>query len=568
MNISLIALNARYTHSCPAIFYVRNVFEKRLPAAAINLCQLTINDPYYETLLKITGNAAEVVCFSVYIWNVTMVARLVADLRKVAPQVPIILGGPEAASMALEALAPGVTVVRGEVEGLGDDFFRDLAGGSLKAEYRAAPGRPFAMPYRDADFAPYLDNRNIYYESSRGCPFACTYCLSSVERGVRNLDLDRVEEELRLILAHRPMIVRFVDRTFNAVPERALALWRFLLKQPVDTAFHFEIAPDLFTQEMLDFLAAVPPGRFQFEIGLQSTNPETLAAVNRKMDLDHARHNIRRLLAADNIHLHLDLILGLPFETEESFQASFNDVFALAPHYIQMGLLKALPGTKISEEKAAYSIISSDTPPYSVLATRWLPHARLRSLYLLGECVEAFYNNRFFRATFAYLRKVEADPFAFFAQLFARCTREGFFELAKTQALMAKILFLLGGERHDRALFHELLCYDWLKSGQHTLPEFLNPDSLREIKDHLWHRLPESLEPLYEKRTRREFFKRTIFYRFSGELLAELGFSAPEGGFLAFLPAQDDGVHGLRRTVLVDAGSPELGYAGAGSPEK
>ncbi|MDH5525455.1 MAG: DUF4080 domain-containing protein [Desulfobulbaceae bacterium] len=549
MKISLIAFNARYTHSSPAIFYVRNVLEAALPEAAVTLQQLTINDPYYETLLKLTATRPDFFCFSVYIWNVGYVNKLLRDIGQVLPATPIILGGPEATFMDRAELPVGCTIVRGEVEGLGADFFADLKGGKLKPEYQAAAGRPFAMPYRAEDFDRFLANRNIYYESSRGCPFGCTYCLSSVARGVQNLELAQVEAELSVILAHQPNIIRFVDRTFNASAARALALWRFLLAQPGATTFHFEIAPDLFTEEMLDFLATVEPGRFQFEIGLQSTNPETLAAVNRTMDLDRARHNIERLLAADNIHLHLDLILGLPFEDKASFARSFNDVFAMRPHYVQMGLLKTLPGTAISKKKEEFGIISSGAAPYSVLATRWLDHSVMAELYLLGECVEAFYNNRFFRATFSYLRKQEENYFAFFAELLALCKRENFFELAKTQALMARILWRLADSRSDRELLVELLRYDWFRSGQHILPDFLEAASMKELKDQLWHRLPESVPPYFAKRDRREFFKRTIFYRFNKELYPEVGLESREG-CLAFLAGPSVGVHNLKRTVF------------------
>ena len=550
MRISLIAFNARYTHSSPAIFYVRNVLEKALPKADVSLLSLTINDPYYETLLKLTATRPDFFCFSVYIWNVDYVTKLLGDIGRVLPDTPIILGGPEATFMDRDDLPSDCTIVRGEVEGLAVDFFADLASGNLKPEYQAVSGQPFAMPYKEDDFAQHLVNRNIYYESSRGCPFGCTYCLSSVSRGVQNLDLDKVEAELRVLLKHNPKIIRFVDRTFNASAIRALALWRFLLAQPGSTTFHFEIAPDLFTEEMLDFLATVPPGRFQFEIGLQSTNSETLAAVNRTMDLARARHNITRLLAADNIHLHLDLILGLPFEDKKSFARSFNDVFALSPHYVQMGLLKTLPGTSISKSKEEFGIISSSVAPYSVLATKWIDHATMADLYLLGECVEAFYNNRFFRATFAYLRKKEDNSFALFEELLGLCKRENFFELAKTQALMAKILLLLAVDRSDRELLGELLRYDWLKSGQHLLPDFLGGESMKEIKDILWHRLPESVPPYFDKRGRRDFFKRTGFYRFKDELYLEVGLGDRQG-YLGFLSAQTVGVHKLKETVFL-----------------
>ena len=540
MQISLVTLNARYSHSCPALFHVRNVLARALPESRLMLHQFTINDPYYQTLVRITGDQPQAICFSVYIWNADYTMRLVADLRRALPQVPIILGGPEATFMALDSLPAGCTVVRGEVEGLDGDFSRDLAAGSLQAEYQAASAPQFAMPYRESDFAAYLANRNIYYESSRGCPFSCSYCLSSVGQGVRYRELAEVERELAQILVHGPKIIRFVDRTFNALPERALAIWRWLLAQPGETLFHFEIAPDLFSEGMLAFLADVPPGRFQFEIGLQSTNPATLAAVNRKMDLIKAGENIRRLVALGNIHLHLDLILGLPSETEATFRTSLNEAFAMAPHHLQMGLLKVLPGTAISRAAEEFGLVSSAAPPYSVLATRWLDHADLRRLYWLGECLEAFYNNRFFRNTLEYVRKRGEEPFAFFAQLLVICQAADFFALAKTQELMARMLVELARTRTDRELFCELVRFDWLVSGQRLLLPCLVAEPSKEIRDYLWRRLPEDLPPHYARLTRNEFLKRGIFARFSAVLLKAVGLAEGESsGYVCFLPEQE-----------------------------
>ncbi|OGQ85959.1 MAG: hypothetical protein A2464_03000 [Deltaproteobacteria bacterium RIFOXYC2_FULL_48_10] len=554
MQISLITLNARYSHSCPALFQVRNALAQALPESRLLLHQFTINDPYFQTLVRITGDQSRIFCFSVYIWNAEYTMRLVADLRRIMPEAVIILGGPEATFMA--SLPAGCTVVRGEVEGLGDDFFRDLAAGTLQAEYRGASAPPFSMPYRESDYAAHLENRNIYYESSRGCPFSCSYCLSSVEHGVRYRELAEVERELAEILAHKPKIIRFVDRTFNALPERALTIWRWLLAQPGQsekTLFHFEIAPELFNEEMLVFLAAVPQGRFQFEIGLQSTNQATLAAVNRRLDLGRVQENLGRLAAPGNIHLHLDLILGLPRETEATFRTSLNEAFAMAPHHLQMGLLKVLPGTQISRETEEFGLISSGTPPYSVLATRWLDHASLRRLYWLGECLEAMYNNRFFRNTLSYLRKNGEEPFGFFAQLLAVCQAADFFSCAKTQELMNRMLVELARTRPDRELFCELLRFDWLVSGQRILPPCFAAEPSREIRDYLWHRLPEELPPHYTRLTRNEFFKRGIFARFSGPLLKTVGLAEglAEGesspvGYVCFLPEQES-VAGYQR---------------------
>ncbi len=553
MQISLIALNARYVHSCLALFYVRNALLENLPASKIVLHQFTINDPYYQTLLRITEGNPQAVFFSVYVWNAQYVRRLLGDLSRVSPDLAIVLGGPEAEFIKHGGLPSRCTVIRGEVEGLASSFYEELINGELKNEYVASSGNPFAMPYKDEDFSIALKNRNIYYESSRGCPFACSYCLSSVEKGVRSLELEQVKTELAKILKNSPKIIRFVDRTFNASGKRAMDIWRFLMDQQGDTVFHFEIAPDLFDERLLAFLETVPVGRFQFEIGLQSTNPATLKAVNRTMDVGAATRNIAKLVAFDNIHLHVDLILGLPYETRESYEESFNEVFALDPHYIQMGLLKILPGTPISKAMGEFKMASCVWPPYEVLSTRWMDHETILYLYWFGECVEAFYNNRFFRTVFQYIRKVEQNPFVFFESLLAVCNKHNFFELAATQELMSKMLCALSETRPDQDLLHDLLRYDWLRCGHKFLPaHLLKEEPMNKARDLLWHRLPENYPPLFDHRTRSEFFKRSTFLKVSGRALQETGLSeSGEAGYVCFLPEETAGVLKFCKTVQI-----------------
>lgn len=551
MKILLVAFNARYTHSAPALFYLRNALEANLPGCMVTLRQHTINDPYHETLLTVASGRPEALFFSAYIWSAAVLQRLLIDLRQLLPDIPMVIGGPQAPHLDLPEHI-GCTVVHGPVEGLPPRFYDDLAAGRLLPEYRAENGVSFAMPYRPGDFAGELGNRSIYYESSRGCPFACSYCLSSIDRGVRHRELDAVKAELALILRHRPRVVRFVDRTFNAVPARALAIWQYLAALPGETVFHFEVAPDLFTPEMLEFLASLPAGRFQFEIGLQSTNPATLAAINRRTDLNRAHENIGVLAALNTIHLHVDLILGLPFETEESFQQSFNAAFAMAPHYIQMGLLKVLPGTPLAKQAGEYGLLHSAAPPYALLANRWLDQASLARLFWFGETVEAFHNNRYFRALFAYLRGVEPDLFAFFMNLSARCRRQGFFGRAKTQELLSGVLADLAATRPDRAVFLDLLRYDWLSCGHRFVPPHLEPLPLKETRDRLWRMLPEECPPLYDRLTRSEFLKRSIFACFAGPAIKVLGLrDADQAGIVCFLPGNESGVLQRLKTVLL-----------------
>jgi anaerobic magnesium-protoporphyrin IX monomethyl ester cyclase len=554
LQITLIAINCRYTHSCPALFYVRHALRRHLPGVACNIRQFTLNDPYYSTLRRIAEEKPAAIFFSVYIWSSSYIRRLAHDLANLLPSVPIVLGGPQVSygDAGFTDFPPHCTVVRGAVEGLPDQFFHDLRDNCLQREYRASGVKQFSLPYEEHDFTDQLQNRQVYYESSRGCPFSCTYCLSSVENGVQHQELGLVRAELQEILRQRPGTVRFVDRTFNASPGRALEIWRFLADQEGSTLFHFEIAPELFTEEMFVFLAGVAPGRFQFEIGLQSTDPRVLAAVRRPADLERIRANLLRLLTVGNIHLHVDLILGLPFETRESFRRSFNEVFSLFPHYIQIGLLKVLPGTALAKEAEDFGLISCGQPPYEILATRWLPAEELADLYWLGECAEAFFNNRYFKTMLSYLRGTEPDPFGFFEELLAVCRLRRFFDLAPTQDLMCSLLLELAATRANRELFLELLRFDWLLSGQRNPPEYLGGSSAAVVKELLRQNLPQNWEPHYTYRTREEFFKQGIFAEFSGAALKAAGITDDRlPGFLCFPTGRATGVLKQRQVLLL-----------------
>jgi len=557
MIYKLIAFNGRFTHSCLALFYVRSALEDNMKGCKPEMMQYTINDPYYPTLRRIGSGDPAALFFSVYIWNSIYIQRLIVDLVKMLPGTPIVLGGPQAVTLA-QSLAPDVsshcTVVLGEAESISKSFYLDLAGNRLQREYSCKKAAEFKSPYRPEDFTGPLKNRTIYYESSRGCPFGCTYCLSASEKGVRHLPTSQVFEELEAILRHEPRIIRFVDRTFNDLPERALDIWRFLVRQPGKTCFHFEMAPDRFTGEMFQFLEQVDPGRFQFELGIQSTNIETLEAINRRCDLVKQEHNIRKLVALDKIHIHLDLILGLPYEDRESFVHSFADVFRLGPHYIQMGLLKVLPDTPISKSIAEYGLVVCETPPYEILANRWLAKAELEELFWFGECVEAFHNNRFFRGLWDYLRKKNEDIAAFFKALLALCRARDFFNLAHTQELMSSLLLELTQKRPDREVLRELLIFDWLRCGHHFLPEHIEHEPVSSHKKQLWRQLPQNWEGVYDYKSRDEFFKQSVFFRFSEKFLQEIGLSDTGNiTYICFRAKRENTVLKLNSLLLIPA---------------
>ena len=559
--IRLVAFNARYTHSCLALFYLREELVRHIPEVSVELLQLTINDNDYESLLRIADDDPFAVFFSGAIWNSEKVCRVAADLHRALPRCQIVVGGPEAGVLRRRMPAATCSVVEGEIEAVEPVFYTDLLAARLRPVYEGRflrlEVKELYSPYRDEDFSGPLHNRHIYYESSRGCPYGCTYCLSATERGVFHKPLAQVERELGQILHHRPAVVRFIDRTFNDLPDRALAIWRFLLAQDTETLFHFEIAPERFTEEMFEFLKAVPHGRMQFEIGIQSTNGETLEAIRRKVDIGGVRPIIERLAQLSAIHLHVDLILGLPHETEETFARSFREVFAMGAHYIQMGLLKILPDTPLCHGAEEYGYVHSETPPYAVLANRWLNHRQLAHLYWFCETVEKFHNNRYFVSLWHYLRHRQEDVFSLFMELLAIGRKAALFERAATQELLGDLLVHWCRNRSDQELILDLLRYDWLRCGHRRLPASLELGGGRETpeesRDLLYQRLPVEWDGLYDRVSRNRFFKRTTFWRIGAAGATALGLADTGRGLrLAVLQERERGIHGHNRTLVLE----------------
>ncbi|MBU0680239.1 MAG: DUF4080 domain-containing protein [Proteobacteria bacterium] len=552
MHIKLIGCNGRYTHSTLSLFYLRQIFEKNITDVRLTIQQFTINDSYFETLTRITDEAAECYCFSVYIWNSTFIQRLLEDLSHLRPSVPLVIGGPEAAELTKLLDLDNLTLVTGEAEGLPTVFFDDLNTHQLKKTYQCRKTPSFSSPYRDADFLGPLANRHIYYESSRGCPYSCSYCLSARETGVRHLEINQVKEEIDLILKYQPKIIRFIDRTFNALPQRTLEIWRHLLALQTDTSFHFEISPDIFTDEMFELLESVPVGKFQFEIGLQSTHEPTLAAVARKTKISQALDNIKRLVTIKTIHLHVDLILGLPHDTPESYQQTFNDLFALAPHYIQMGLLKILPDTPLARQQQEFGLVASRQPPYELLQNKWLSHEQLKELYWLGECVEKFYNCLFFKPLFTYLRAQNENGFLFFTTLLTICHKHNFFRHAATHELMSSILAEMAQTRQDTTSLLEVLQLSWLYSGHRKLPDHLPPQDLKKNKARLFQQLPQNLPPYFSHVNRNHFFKRAEFALFGPTTLRTLfHYQGTSPRLICFLPDIQKGAMKHNEILLV-----------------
>lgn len=427
MNLLFVAVNAKYSHTNLAVRYLHQMV-KDLPGINSSFLEFTINQQIQPVLFEILRKKPDAVLFSCYIWNIEMVRRLGADIKKVYPHIKIVLGGPEVSFHGEELLKSYAWIdyiVCGEGEGAALSLVSQLTGKGAAEGGRSTRSVLAAPQTADMDQLPFpyedlseLDNRIIYYESSRGCPFGCSYCLSCTDRRTRFRSLPMVYQDLQKFLDARVMQVKFVDRTFNCDRKRALAIWKYLAEHDNGiTGFHFEIGGDLLEEEQLDFLSTVRVQLFQFEIGVQTTNEATLGEICRKTDMDKLRYNVKRVHQAGNIHQHLDLIAGLPLEGFERFAQSFDEVFALRPQQLQLGFLKLLKGTVLYQEREKYGLVHSEYPPYEVLRTGHMSYEELSRLKLVEEMTEAYYNKGCFDVQLSYLLEYFSSPFTLFLKL-------------------------------------------------------------------------------------------------------------------------------------------------------
>lgn len=435
--VILAALNAKYIHSNLALRYLSR-FQNNNQKHHVETMEFTINQRLDFIAEELFRKQPDVVLFSCYIWNVEMLRQLCPILKKIMPDCVIGFGGPEVSYESETFLRenPAVDfVMRGEGELVFTKYLEHLDAGNP-----ATLGEIESLTYRQGDeiFStpqmhpmdlallpfPYEDdfsdvqNQIIYYESSRGCPYHCGYCLSSVENGVRFVPLDKVLPDLQKFLDKNVPQVKFIDRTFNCKKSHAMTIWKYLHEHDNGvTNFHFEITADLIDQETIDFLKTVRKGLFQFEIGVQSTNPQTIRAINRNVDFAALSEIVQQIKDGGNIHQHLDLIAGLPYEDYDSFGRSFNDVYALHPEQLQLGFLKVLKGSMLHQKQKEFEIVYHDTAPYEVLTTHELPYADTLRLKYVEEMVETYYNSGRFLNTLAYLVPLYESPFAFFEAL-------------------------------------------------------------------------------------------------------------------------------------------------------
>ena len=501
MRILLTAINAKYIHSNLAIYSLKAAAGEL--SSHVELAEFTINYRTEDILKEIYRRKPDVLLFSCYIWNIWQVKELIRECAKVLPEVPIWLGGPEVSFCAEEFLRE-YPELAGILTGEGEESFRLLVkcyiekaknwtgipGVVFRTDkiYRNMPGEPLdmsALPFPYTGLTDF-EHRIIYYESSRGCPFSCSYCLSSIDKKVRFRDLKLVFQELQYFLDAKVPQVKFVDRTFNYNHKHAFAIWAYILEHDNGvTNFHFEIAADLLNEEELALMARMRPGLIQLEIGVQSANPRTIEAIHRKMDLEKVKAHVARIHATGNIHQHLDLIAGLPYEDYMSFANSFNEVFAMKPEQLQLGFLKVLRGSLMYREAEKYGIVCKEKPPYEVLYTDWMPFSDILQLKAIEEMVEIYYNSHQFRHTLEKLMNNFSSPFHFFEKLAGFYERKGLngknhSRLGRYEILLDFIRELFPGEEES---YRELLTIDmYLRERLKSRPAFASDQSPYRLK--------------------------------------------------------------------------------------
>ena len=502
--ILLVALNAKYIHSNPAVYCLKAYAAEY--QEQIEIAEYTINQQTDEILRDIYKRKPDVIAFSCYIWNITSVLELVGELGQIAPHIPLFLGGPEVSYNA-EELLEKYTELTGILVGEGEEVFLKLVAyyvdklGALKdikglvcreQENSVLPVQTTAvfdkLPflYGSAEVGSKLPqefaNRILYYESSRGCPFSCSYCLSSIDKKVRFRELETVKKELAYFLENQVAQVKFIDRTFNAKKAHAMEIWQFLKEHDNGvTGFHFEIGADLLGEEELELLTSLRVGQVQLEIGVQTTNPDTLKAICRHADMKRLKENVLQLQKARKSMLHLDLIAGLPYEDLESFKHSFDEVYSWQPDELQLGFLKVLKGSPMHDKKAEYGLCYKSVPPYEVLSTKWLSYEDICVLKGVEEMLELYYNSKQFVHSLRFLSHFFSSSFAMYEVLAAYYEEKGYdarslnrlhrYEILE-QFVCAESSVLVLTEEQKEA-FRELLVYDlYLREKIKSRPDF------------------------------------------------------------------------------------------------
>ena len=517
--ILLSAVNAKYIHSNLAIRYLKKYCEAQIEG--INIAEFSINDNINNILKQLYNSGADIYGFSCYIWNISLMRSICSSLKKAKPDAVIILGGPEVSydSASLLRDNPFIDYV---VVGEGEETLLDLLGciTNGKSNLSSIPGIAYreganvvitqirhliacldAIPFPYDSFDEF-ENKIVYYETSRGCPFNCQYCLSSTIHGVRYLSIDRIRQDIKGFINAGVRQVKLVDRTFNCDIERSIEIMQYIMELKSTTNFHFEIAADLINERFLQTVEKAPEGMFQFEIGVQSTNPKTLSEIDRTMNFGKVGQNVRKLLAFKNAHIHLDLIAGLPYEDIKSFEKSFNDVYDFKPDMLQLGFLKLLKGSGIRESCVEYGMEHHDFPPYEVISTKWLSYKELLMLKDIENVLEQYYNSGRFKHTLDFLlMSLAVTPFDFYHRLSDYWNSKGHFNSSKGVSELYTILKHFVADQYEGrldsaecSLLNEYLKLDWLlysRSG--SMPESIDRYDHALVKDRLQEYLKDSV---------------------------------------------------------------------------
>ena len=496
MKILLAACNAKYIHSNLAVYNLKSCSGEYSSRVVVK--EYTINQIRDDILKDIYLEQPDVVCLSCYIWNISFVRELVPDLKKILPQVEFWAGGPEVSYDAVEFLKKNPAFF-GVMVGEGEETFHELAGYYIErkpetlSEIRGVAFRDenkdrnivhtgwrelmdlSKVPFAYSNLTEFK-NRIIYYESSRGCPFSCSYCLSSIDKKLRFRDIELVKKELQFFIDNKVPQVKFVDRTFNCKHDHAMEIWRYITEHDNGiTNFHFEISADLLRAEELALMKTMRPGLIQLEIGVQSTNPQTIKAIRRTMDFEKLKGIVEQIHSFGNIHQHLDLIAGLPYEGYDSFHKSFCDVYALRPEQFQLGFLKVLKGSYMMEMTGEYQILYKNREPYEVLSTAWLTYGEILRLKMVESMVEVYYNSGQFKNTLVFLEKYFDDPFRMYEALGRFYEKKGYSEISHSRMRRYEILMEFAGEQKEipsEALSDVMLLDLYLRENLKSRPSF------------------------------------------------------------------------------------------------
>lgn len=496
MKTVLVAINAKYIHSNLAVYSLRSY--ARTFGYEPKLLEFTINQQKDQILKGIYEAKPDLLCFSCYIWNLSYAEEIIEDIKKILPKVTIWAGGPEVSYDAPKFLkrhpeVDGIMCAEGEKTltelisyyEIGKSQGKSLDGinGIVYQENKTIHQTPLrdimnmddlVFPYEDLkDF----EHKIIYYESSRGCPFSCSYCLSSIDKKLRFRSFSLVEKELEFFLAHKVPQVKFVDRTFNCKKSHAMAIWTYIKEHDNGiTNFHFEVAADLLTEDEIALIQTMRPGLIQLEIGVQSTNEKTLAEIHRKTDFEEITRKVKAVQKGENVHQHLDLIAGLPYENYESFGHSFNDVYALKPEQLQLGFLKVLKGSYMAEAAEGYGCVHKAKPPYEVLGTCWLSYEEILKLKGVEEMVEVYYNSGQFQKTIRAMEHLFETAFSMYEELADFYEKNGYNEVSHTRIRRYEILQeFLQEKEANLEYFKQLMIFDlYARENMKTRPQWAN----------------------------------------------------------------------------------------------